>query len=530
MKDFLTDEEMNQAQGAAPTSHPDFISDADMSRIENSQPQVGRLEATARGALQGGTLGWSDEAIAKAESLATKKSYEQALAEARASNQAAKAAHPNYYLGGEMGGGVATALVPGLGAASVLGKIGMAGALGAAGGLGYSTATEPTQLALDTGIGAGTGLIAGAAGEGIAGILSNTSAAAMKSGAEKMAARAMGSERATTRKLGYDTVKKIGRYGLDEGIITPDANVHTMMERNEAMSHEGVKLMNQAYKSIDDAAASTYSPTAVADRVQGQLGDTMQLPINQSRSRQLQKTVDSIRNMGEDLPIDTASMQKAAELKTILGKESKWKQNVPLTDKEIVARQAYGIVNKSIDDAAQEAAEKLGNPGIASDLARGKGLYGMSQKSYELLEKKQAREQGNKMFGLTDWIAASHNPLTGIPTVAAKKTGERFGPATTAVGLNKLSQKMEGSAPEAIRSYLEGIYGARGNLPYAAGQQFTTRVVENNPATIEAYNEKLQGTKYANIFTGDSAKDAIAHKLMFNRDPEYAKLVSGEQE
>ena len=40
----------------------------------------------------------------------------------------------------------------------------------------------------------------------------------------------------------------------------------------------------------------------------------------------------------------------------------------------------------------------------------------------------------------------------------------------------------------------------------------------------------LQGTKYAGMFTGDSAKDAIAHKLMFNRDPEYAKLVMGEQE
>ena len=49
-------------------------------------------------------------------------------------------------------------------------------------------------------------------------------------------------------------------------------------------------------------------------------------------------------------------------------------------------------------------------------------------------------------------------------------------------------------------------------------------------AMSQNFRERVQGTKYANMFTGDSAKDAIAHKLMFNRDPEYAKLVMGEQE
>ena len=108
-----------------------------------------------------------------------------------------------------------------------------------------------------------------------------------------------------------------------------------------------------------------------------------------------------------------------------------------------------------------------------------------------------------------------------------------------------------GSRMTNLGANIGGVFGAPGraagavlgaSLDYGAGAAFRgmtkygqtpnlMSAVGNAMAPLtKRYQEKLQGTKYANMFTGDSAKDAIAHKLMFNRDPEYARLVSGEQE
>ena len=108
-----------------------------------------------------------------------------------------------------------------------------------------------------------------------------------------------------------------------------------------------------------------------------------------------------------------------------------------------------------------------------------------------------------------------------------------------------------GSRMTNLGANLGGIFGAPGraagaaigaSLDYGAGSAFrgmtkygqTPNMMSNvgnamAPLT-KRYQEKVQGTKYANMFTGDPQKDAIAHKLTFARDPEYARLVSGDQQ
>jgi len=86
--------------------------------LEESQ-EVSGLESGARGLLQGATLGFADEIAGGIESLFTDKTYEQARDESRKNFATAQEANPLTYGAGELGGGIGTMLIPGLGAAKL---------------------------------------------------------------------------------------------------------------------------------------------------------------------------------------------------------------------------------------------------------------------------------------------------------------------------------------------------------------------------------------------------------------------------
>ena len=106
-------------------------------------PQVSGLESFGRGALQSVSHGLSDEITGALESLFTDKSYTQARDESRANNAEAARQNPISYGAGTIAGGLATAVVPGLGAvegATALGTAARAGVQGAVAGFGSSNA------------------------------------------------------------------------------------------------------------------------------------------------------------------------------------------------------------------------------------------------------------------------------------------------------------------------------------------------------------------------------------------------------
>jgi hypothetical protein len=145
----------------------------------------GSLEALGRGALQGATLGFGDELGGLVESMFGPKSYEQYRDEIRANNNAAQAAHPYLYGGGELAGGLATSVVPGLGAiegAGALGTVAHAAALGGISGIGASDASNLGGIAKDAAEGAVAGGVTGAfahgAGKLIGGMFERAPAAA----------------------------------------------------------------------------------------------------------------------------------------------------------------------------------------------------------------------------------------------------------------------------------------------------------------------------------------------------------------
>lgn len=117
------------------------IGDGDKVTFDDEAPKPGKIESFVRGTVQGATLNFSDEMVGALESLFSDKTYAQARDESRAANQAAKDANPWTYGAGELGGGIATSFVPGLGVAkgASLGAQALkAGAIGAVSGLGAS--------------------------------------------------------------------------------------------------------------------------------------------------------------------------------------------------------------------------------------------------------------------------------------------------------------------------------------------------------------------------------------------------------
>ena len=93
------------------------ISKMDIQPLPQPSPvsQVSPIESAIRGGAQGLTMGLSDEATARLESIIKGVPYEQALRESRQAYKQAQEAYPITYTGSEIAGGVAPFLIPGVG-------------------------------------------------------------------------------------------------------------------------------------------------------------------------------------------------------------------------------------------------------------------------------------------------------------------------------------------------------------------------------------------------------------------------------
>lgn len=154
------------------------LSDADLDRLiaQKRAESVPKFESALRGLAQSASFGFADELTARGESLFTGKPYDQALRESRAAYNKARDANPWSYMGGEVGGALATAVVPGAGAlnagraATTMGKIGRLAAQGAISGTGFSEADSPAGIAWDATKGAGIGAVIGGITSGLTGM------------------------------------------------------------------------------------------------------------------------------------------------------------------------------------------------------------------------------------------------------------------------------------------------------------------------------------------------------------------------
>lgn len=432
---------------------------------EPSAPQVSTAESALRGAAQGASMGFADEATGGLEALKEvalsdaeigdlARLYRKYRDESRANYKAAEEANPVAYGAGQVAGGMATMAIPGLnvtkGASLV--NAGVKGAI--AGGLTGAGMSEKEGLESlqDAALPAATGAVLGAGAQKVGQALSKapqTAGDALQDFAEVQSARAMGLERGTLNKMGMDRAKSLGRAGLDKGIVTPLASTDDMLARAEALKATGGAQMGQAFDAIDNAGASTFNPLNVASSVDEQLGGFYRSPINRGETQQLENMLESIVQRGaDDIPLREAQALKEEIGKVAFPNGGKINPDL-ITEKQRMAQEAYRIVNEAIDNAAAQGGEALGDASVQTMLREGKDLYGAGANASKLLANRQAKEAGNKMFGLTDTIVGASGLVGAVPTggmsavagaavVGAKKLAEKYGPQTMAVGADKL--------------------------------------------------------------------------------------------
>ena len=416
--------------------------------------------------------------------------------------------------------------------------------VGGTNSLGMSDAEDIGGMAIDTSIGTAGGLLLG---KGIdkaspyieKGVKSMSSGA--RSMAEKLAARALGAERGSIKKLGMDKVKSAGAQALDEGVLSPLANTDDLIARNTATQERGGKMMGDAYKAIDDAGASTFNPLNVATKVDENIGGFYRSPINRGETNQLENTLESILMRGEG----SIPLREAQTLKQELGKVANWKNNITVTEKEKMAREAYRTVSEQIDNAVADGSQLIDKAGLAPTLAKGKELFGNAATAETLLGNKLAREQGNNLIGLGDKIVGgaalgyggvTDDWQTAGGVMVAKKGLEKYGAQNSALLLNKVSQMLARS-PQ-----LAAAAAKNPNLLNALAKKLESRIspamkaagTEQKPFDQDALLEKTQGSKYAQVLQNASQRGGsavgVANFVLQSRDPEYRKLTLGEGE
>ena len=325
--------------------------------------------------------------------------------------------------------------------------------LGGINSLGASDADTASGVLTDTAIGTGTGLVLGKSIEKASPLISaglDKASKGARSLATKMAARALGAERGTIKSIGADKVFKAGAQALDEGVLSPFAATDDLIARNQATKDAGGKLMGKAYDAIDEAGASTFSPLKVAEEVDDTLGNFYRSPINKGETRQLENTIESIMMRNAD-DASAIPLREAQLLKEELQKVANWKNKLNVTDKERMARDAYGIVSRNIDDAVEQGGEAVNQAGLGETLKQGKSLFSNASTAGQLLENKFAREQGNNLLGLTDAITGAGALGYGASTddwgtagaiMLGKKGLQKYGSQNSALALNKVSKML----------------------------------------------------------------------------------------
>lgn len=156
-------------------------------------PKVSQPNAYGLGAADIGGMGFADELAAPIGALISGDPQEQVLEMMRAQAEGAQEQHPNSFLTGQVGGGVAQAAAGGLpailrGGSSLLGKtlagMGIGGTAGATHGAGTGTDAQSrvVNALVEGGIGATTGGILPVVGTGAANLYSAGRDALVKSG------------------------------------------------------------------------------------------------------------------------------------------------------------------------------------------------------------------------------------------------------------------------------------------------------------------------------------------------------------
>jgi hypothetical protein len=396
------------------------------------------LESGLRGAAQGATFGFADEATGALEALFTDKSYAQARDEARKAYEAAQQANPKTYLAGDIGGSIATAFIPGLGAlnagkgaklAEVAGKGALQGGLS---GLGRAEGDVGEQLQ-DTAAGAllggATGALASKAGD-----LLGKAADTTQDVADRFTIRSLGGTKGQIQKLGGNAAD-VAEAARTEGIVTPFASSKTIAERADNLLGTIDDEMSPIYRQTADSNMATGE---LLKRIDDQIAEYQYMPEMADVRRQLEKAKQDIIETGKVgyNPSELGGMRKK------FGNDVK--DFTTGGDVKRAKKDLYGITREAEMGQIEALDPELRTANEA--LFRRKQLAHMLDK---MSDSGASRSAANNEIGLNSWQAGIAGGLMtgGLDGVSLGILGrelvKRYGDQVAGVTLDKVAKGMK---------------------------------------------------------------------------------------
>jgi len=469
---------------------------------EAPKQEPSALESAARGLHQGASYGWGDELVgaigAGAEALGLRtdlgkelgtdvfaeskpglldrmaRAYRSESGEQRLANENAANANPKASDISKMAGAVMAARLPGMKGASV-GRQGLIA--GTAFGAGDSEAQDTGGALLDTAGGAVTGYMGGRLMQSIGGRLSPW----LKKTAEERAFKAMDPYQKTLEPLMRKSpagdkmaeARRLGRMGLDEGMVRPFDKSETIARRAASSSDETGTMLEATLQRIqDETAQKALTPASIPGRPvntvsvgRGLLAKADELaadPSSVDLSRALRAEGEKILSAA-DKTVERGgyvakTLPEAEEIKRgIQGlvKPGDWSNSAAA-----IPAQARMDASRAFKKAVEDSVEGLAGP---EDLAQFKALksrYGRLADIEDVASYGAGRQARNNLFSLGDrqlmqMGAGQGQDVTDasakalLLALAGKLTRER-GSSTAAVLSDALSR--QSGAPAATRT------------------------------------------------------------------------------
>ncbi len=419
-------------------------------RVE-MDPVVGQGESALRGAAQGASLGFADELAGGGEALLDKlRGAHEALGElylkhrdeSRAKYKAAEEANPGTYMAGQIGGGLATAAIPGLGAGGLVAQGLKMGALGAVAGAGASEAQDARELVKDAAV---SGLVGGATGVAVGGV-----ARGLGRVAEHLAPTAQGAaDRLTVASAGIRGAEDVGATAAalrETGVATPLTTPASAAKRLATKIGEAKEQMVSPLHQLDQEAAAM-GPRAVemggkpvtlqgseisGNSIAAHLEDSVLAPLRASPNRTgaeeatVGRVIRQYRELG-DAPI---SFDQADQLAREAAGNAKF--NVPGSS---VQKDIAGQIKQHLLDKAQAI-----NPELAA--ARQEAGARASQ-LYNLQDQLPAQPAATGRLGamkLAGGAALLHGNIPAAVGAFGASAAKKYVPGLLGAGLDKIAK------------------------------------------------------------------------------------------
>lgn len=428
-----------------------------------------QLDAAGRGALQGASMGYADELAgalgAGGQALSKKKltdllnDYRAARDAYRAKDQAAKSKYPGTFVGSQLVGGLAGAMLP-MGELGLAGKIAAGAGVGGAAGLGNSQADltqgEVGQAAKDTALGAGVGAALGAASNMI------PSAKELPAYAEKEAIRATGA--APAKALRFSP--KAGRFLLDNGIVKFGSNPENIAENAEQALAQHGQTIGDALSKLEAEGTPPLNKTDLIQQMLNRANEMKQSAYGAPVARKLEQLAGDIGSpeVPTDLPLSQVEQMKRG----FQGLSNYTKPNTTLAQKE-----AASILRQNVENAATAQ-----NPELANTFTQAKDAYSILSPIQEAAKMRAMQTEQGIPWSLESMLARHVVPryrsamgvmADKLSNVANYMPGRTVGSATIGSDLRSMlfsnPHLANGIANPTLRNQLMGDVANRPQAP-----------------------------------------------------------------